>query len=128
MSNAQTHFLSHDSSSLIGSAEIISILNRYGHCQFYSCTLELETAMCNNVMAYNNILPPSISTEHNSAVHLCWDNFDSNDETPTGAGTTHTAHGIIIQAVETDSRSSARGLPQVPKSHERTVHPIIEDH
>ena len=54
-------------------------------------------------------------------------NFDLNEETPTGAGTTHTAHGIIIQEVETDSRSPARGLPQVPKCHERTVHPIIED-
>ena len=28
----------------------------------------------------------------------CWDNFDLK-ETPSGAGTTHTAHGIIIQEV-----------------------------
>ena len=112
---------------LTGSAEIICILNRYGHRQSYSRTLELETAMCNSVMAYNNVLPPSISTEHNSVVYLCWDNFDLNEETPTGAGTTHTAHGIIIQEVETDSRSPARGLPQVPKFHESTEHPFIED-
>ena len=49
-----------------------------------------------------------------------------NEETPTEVGTIHTAH-CIIQEVETDSRSPARDLPQVPKSHERTVHPIIED-
>ena len=36
---------------LTGSAEIISILNRYGHCQSYYRTLELETAMCNSVIA-----------------------------------------------------------------------------
>ena len=112
---------------LTGSAEIISILNRYDHCQSYSRTLELETARFNSVMTYNNILSPSISTEHNSVVHLCWDNFDLNEGTPTGTGTTHTAHGIIIKEVETDSRSPARGLPQVPESHERTVHLIIED-
>ena len=81
---------------LTGSEEIISILNCYGHCQSYSRTLELETAMCNSVMAYNDIFPPSISIKHNSVVHLCWGNFDLNEETPTGAGTTHTAHGIII--------------------------------
>ena len=109
---------------LTGSVEIISILNRCGH---RSRTLELETAMCNSAMAYDNILPPSISTEHNSVVHLYWDNFNLNEETPMGAGTTHTARGIIMQEVGTDSRSPARGLSQVPKSHERTVHPIIED-
>ena len=78
-------------------------------------------------MTYNNILPSSISTEHNSVVHLCWGNFDFIEETSMGAGTTHTAHGIITQEIKTDPRSPARGLPQVPKSNEHTVHPIIED-
>ena len=69
---------------LAGSAEIIRILNRYGHCQSYSRTLELETAMCDSAMAYNNTLSPNISTKHNSVVHLCCDNFDLNEEIPTG--------------------------------------------
>ena len=112
---------------LTGSAEIISILNRYGHCQSYSGTLELETAMCNSVIAHNNILPPSISTEHNSVVHLCWDNFNLNEETPSGAETTHTAHGIIIQELERGANLPARVLSHVPRSQERTIHPIIED-
>ena len=34
---------------LTGSEEIITILNRFGHCQSYSRTLELETAMCRSV-------------------------------------------------------------------------------
>ena len=112
---------------LKGSAEVISILNRYGHCQSYSRTLELETAMCNNVIAHNNILPPNISTKHNSVVHLCWDNFDLNEETPLGAGPTHTAHGIIIQELERGANLPARDLLHVPRSQERTIHPIIED-
>ena len=112
---------------LTGSAEIICILNRYGHCQSYSHTLELETAMYNSVIAHNNILPPSISTEHNSVVHLCWDNFDLNEETPSGAGTTHTAHGISIQELERGANLPPRDLSHVPRSQERTIHPIIED-
>jgi len=35
--------------------------------------------------------------------HLCWDNFDMREETPSGVETTHTAHGIIIQEVSENS-------------------------
>ena len=112
---------------LTGSAEIISILNRYGHCRSYSRTLELETAMCNSVTAHNTILPPSISTEHNSVIHLCWDNFDLNEENPSRAGTTDTAHGIITRELERGANLLARNLPHLPRSQERTIHSIIED-
>ena len=61
---------------LTGSAEIITILNRFGHCQSYSRTLELETAMCRSVTDNSSHLPPSISTDNNVIVLLCWDNFD----------------------------------------------------
>ena len=41
--------------------------------------------------------------------------FDLNEETPSGAGTTHTAHGIIIQ--ETSQINSVpRIYPSVPKT------------
>ena len=33
----------------------------------------------------------------NVFTHFCWDNFDLNEETPTGIGTTHSTHGIAIQ-------------------------------
>ena len=61
---------------LTGSAEIITILNRFEHCQSYSLTLEPETAMCRSVTDNSSHLPPSISTDNNVIVHLCWDNFD----------------------------------------------------
>ena len=64
---------------LTGSTEIITILNRFGHCQSYSRTLELETAMCRSVTDNSSQLPPSISTGNNVIVHLCWDNFDLNE-------------------------------------------------
>ena len=34
---------------LTDSAELISLFNRFGHCQSYTKVLELEIAMCNNV-------------------------------------------------------------------------------
>ena len=46
---------------LTASAELVSILNRYGHCQSYSMVLELETAMANVVKVQNSILSLSLS-------------------------------------------------------------------
>ena len=112
---------------LTGSAQIITMLNRFGHCLSYSCTLELETATCNSVTARSSFLPANISTEHNELVHFRWDNFDLNQETPSGAGTTHTVHGIVIQEVENGADVTDTELPNVHKLHERTAHPIIND-
>ena len=34
---------------ITGSAEMITMLNRFGHCSSYSILLELETAMCDSI-------------------------------------------------------------------------------
>lgn len=90
---------------LTGSAEVITILNRFGHGQSYTKTLEIETAMCNTITASKSVLPSNISTERNSVIHFCWDNFDLNEETPSGAGTTHSTHGIVIQEVTEEAQT-----------------------
>ena len=82
---------------LTGSAELVSFLNQLGHCQSYSMVLELETAMANQVKMQDSILPANIYPENHEVCHLCWDNFDILEENPSGAGTTHTTHGIIVQ-------------------------------
>jgi hypothetical protein len=82
---------------MTGSAEILTLMNHFGHCQSYSQILELETAMCNSTVGRENSIPAPISPTNNIITHLCWDNFDLNEETPSGSGTTHTAHGIVIQ-------------------------------
>ena len=51
------------------------------------------------------VLFHSRSADHDVVTHLCWDNFDLREETPSGTGTTHTAHGIIIQKVSEDARN-----------------------
>ena len=46
-------------------------------------------------------LPPNIIPGNsNEVVHFCWDNFDLLEETPSGANTTHTCHGIAIQELK----------------------------
>ena len=83
------------------SAEVITLVNRFGHCASYSRVIELETAMCKAIDERQGVIPSTISPNRNLVTHLCWDNFDLTEETPSGAGTTHTAHGIIVQEVST---------------------------
>ena len=53
---------------------------------------------------------------------MCWDNFDLTEETPSGAGTTHTAHGIVIQEMFTSADSDACSDQQsLPKDKKRSV-------
>ena len=77
-------------------AGLITMFNRYGHCQSYPRTLELETAMTKQVKEQGGLIPSNISTTGNNVCHMCWDNFSINEETPSGAGTTHTTHDIVI--------------------------------
>jgi hypothetical protein len=83
--------------ALGGGAKLQTIINRYGHCISHSSSLELETAMGSKVQQMQTSVPTNISVDNNLVCHLCWDNFDINEETPTGSGTTHTTHGIVIQ-------------------------------
>jgi len=102
---------------LTGRADILTILNRFGHCSSYPMILELETAMANQVQQQSSVIPSYISQTGNKVCHLCWDNFDINEETPSGAGTTHTMHGIVIQEI-TDFAVLA-DEPSLPRTKER---------
>jgi len=53
------------------SAEVISMINRFGHCSSYSTLLELETAMCKNVAEQTGSILPAITPISHAAVHLC---------------------------------------------------------
>ena len=109
---------------LTGNAEVVIILNRYGHGQSYSRTLELETAMCNSVTSFDSILPITVSRDNNAVLHLCYDNFDLDEETPSGSGTTHSTHGIIIQEVlDPDRFVPLTETDTVPQSRKRSVIP-----
>ena len=112
---------------LTGSAELITILNRFGHCQSYTRTLELETTMCSSISANDSVLPPNISLHNNSVIQFCWDNFDLNEETPSGTGTTHSTHGIVIQDVANDAGSITTEITPVARDRKRTIKPDTTD-
>ena len=66
---------------LIGSAEVISILNHFGHCILYCSVLELETTICLNLLQIATLLPSMIMKDNNQILHFAWDNFDLSEET-----------------------------------------------
>ncbi|KAL8579435.1 hypothetical protein ACOMHN_026800 [Nucella lapillus] len=108
---------------LTGSAEMISITNHFGHCISHSSVLELETDVCNSLLQSNSLLPATILKEDNVTLHFCWDNFDLQEETASGAGTTHSAHGIAIQEVTSGTQVTThlQELEQQHSSRQRTV-------
>ena len=78
-----------------------------------------------------SVLPVNISTENNIILHLCWNNFDLNEETPSGSGTTHSTYGIAIQEVPLPATSSGvpvqrdESRPTVP-TKQRTKEVVIK--
>ena len=85
-----------------GSAQLITLIHRFGHCCSYSQILELENAMALKSLRRDSVLPSNISVDGNKFSHCCFDNFDLLEETASGAGTTHTTHGIVIQEVKSN--------------------------
>ena len=77
---------------LTGRAHIVRLLNRFGHRVSYSRLLDILTAIHMAIKDHNSPIPSG-----NKMLHFCWDNFDLNEETAPGAGTTHSTHGVVIQ-------------------------------
>ena len=66
------------------------------------------------------VLPGNISVTGNVVSHTCWDNFDLNEETPSGAGTTHSTHGIVIQELAVNCDVDVRKSAQPVESKRRS--------
>ena len=71
--------------SLTGSAELVTLLNRFGHGLSYSQIEELETAIAEQQITnlHNGVLLPTVCSPSVSAV-FCWDNNDLQEETLSG--------------------------------------------
>ena len=114
---------------LTGSAEIVTLVNRFGHCASYSRVLELETSMYKATDEREGVIPSTISPNRNAVTHLCRDNFNLKEETSSGAGTTHTAHGIIIQEVSenTENNTVTPMTSDQPRTKSRSARCTSED-
>ena len=98
-------------------------MNRFGHCESYSFSLEVETAIVK--ASEETSSPLSSQIVRNPSIpyvfHSDFDNFDQSVNDLSGARSVHTANGITLQDSEdVYSPSNAGGeLPDVP-SVERT--------
>ena len=51
--------------------------------------------MSNDASESVSLLPSSIERNRNAVLHLCWNNFDLNEEISLGAGTTLILHMVL---------------------------------
>ena len=105
------------------SEKLITLLNRMGHCESYSFSLELETALAEAVMKSSTQLSNQIirSPREPSVFHSEFDNFDSLVNDLTGKGSVHTAHGIMMQEVSDDHAGSCPAKPTQLKTKQRSL-------
>ena len=90
------------------SKELITLLNRFGHSENYYFSLESETAIAHSVKSSSSVLSPEIirNPTGKSVFHSEFDNFDKYVNDIFGSGIVNTAHGIMLQEVESDETAS----------------------
>ena len=89
---------------LFRSEKLITLMNRLGHSENYSFSLELETAIAQSVAEMSSVLSNQIirNPQVPAVFHSEFDNFDQVLNTLTGMYYIHTAHGIMLQDAPRD--------------------------
>ena len=79
----------------------MTLINKFGHCEGYDFGLEIETDIAKSVQKSASLLPACIIHNPNSqsVFHSEFDNFDKIVNELHGAGSVHTAHGIMLQDI-----------------------------
>ena len=98
---------------LFRSKELVTLLNRLGHCENYSFSLELETAIATAVRLNSSILTDKIirNPVGPSVFHSEFDNYDQLVNDLSGKGSIHTAHGIMLQEVDATVNKTSHEAP-----------------
>ncbi len=99
------------------SKELLTLMNKFGHSESYSFSLELETALAKAVQESESFLPPNIvhTPKGPSVFHSEFDNFDAIVNELYGAGSIHTAHGINAPRSRQKMRLYKKKTSQCPK-------------
>ena len=105
--------------NLTGSAQVISLLNKFGHYISHNDVLEIESSMAKRQL--NNqesgvVLPTNIHAGQFTT--FCYDNNDFKEHTLSGSNTTHCTNGILIQR---RSHTCAPPPKQQPESEHQEV-------
>ena len=88
---------------LFRSKQLITIVNRLGHCENNTFASELELAISSKVQNASSLLTPQIVRgDGNVVFHSDWDNFNQLLSTLHGNPMCNTAGGIMLQEVSSD--------------------------
>ncbi len=98
---------------MTGSANLIQLVNNFGHCASHSTTLRHDTALATLNLQSSTVVPKEILPGKNSI--LIWDNDDFKEE---ARASTHITNGIIVQKVHADDKIS---VPSIPKSRQKAL-------
>ncbi|KAJ8030514.1 hypothetical protein HOLleu_26961 [Holothuria leucospilota] len=107
---------------LTGSSQLLSLLNKFGHCSSWDTVIGLETSLAQLQLATSHLVPKGFAVK--TPTVLVWDNIDFGEETVSGHGTTHHTNGIMIQSHITKQAQSQR---IETKKGIRSLTPIITE-
>ena len=91
--------------SMSGSKQIVSLLNRFGHCASNEKVRRVDIGLESTITENSELLPEVIKkvTTKSLGTGLAWDNFDINLETLSGANSIHHTFGICYQEIQEDN-------------------------
>ena len=97
-------------------------MNKLGHCESYSLSLEFETVIAKAVQESVSLQLASFIRTHtdHAVLYSEFDNFDKLVNELYGAGSVHTAHGMMLQEVACDTQDEAQ-KQSVEKTKERSL-------
>ena len=106
------------------SAEITTLLNRLGHSEMYSFSLELETSITIAVETTSTLLSPQIVRNPNVPFifQSDFDNLDQLLNDLRGMASVHTSHGIMFQDFSCPAYQELEGdMPSIPVVHKSGI-------
>ena len=107
---------------LFRSAKLSTLINKLGHAESYSFSLEIETTLATALDDASSLLTPQLVRNPSapSLFHSELDNFHQFVSDLSGSGSVHTAYGIMLQNVTRSAQTE--GIPNQPAVHsvERT--------
>ena len=79
--------------------------------------------MAKQALLCQDAILPNICVTDNKVCHLVFDNFDINEETPSGFGTTISTNGIIVQEVTSPMKKAHVTLEteKIQKTKQRSL-------
>ena len=104
---------------LTGSKQIVTILNRLGHCSSYEDIEVIDASLARETLAkadlYGTVIPSNITP--GAFVQVAGDNNDINEETLDGKKTTHVKHLLCISKDSLDPGFQRRHMQTTRKSY-----------